>query len=86
MTAWRKVILILMLPSAAKKCFIVKRFGISLGFTVYTIRRTLQDCLEKYNYYFSSHCEKKNFPCSLHSLVDYSCNTQRKILYLGAAM
>ena len=36
--------------------------------------------------YFSSHYEKKYFPCSLHSLVKYSYNTQRQIVYLGAAM
>lgn len=77
---------VILTPSAAKKSFIVKRFGISLGFTVYTIRRTLRDCLEKYINFLFSLWKKKYFPCSLHSLVEYSYNTQRQILYLVAAM
>ena len=72
---------VILTPSAAKKCFIVKRFGISLGFTVFTIRRTLQDFS---SLLFSSW--KKYFPCSLHSLVEHSYNTQRQILHLGPAM
>ena len=75
---------VILTPSAAKKCFIVKRFGISLGFTVYTIRRTVQDCLEKY--VSLPTVKKKKFPCSLHSLVEYSYNTQRQIFYLAVAM
>ena len=39
---------VILTPSAAKNCLIVKGFGISLGFTVSIIRRTLQNCLEKY--------------------------------------
>lgn len=61
---------VILTPSAAKRCFIVKRFGISFGFTVHIIRRTLQDCLEKYI--------SKYFPCSQHSLVEYSLTLKEK--------
>ena len=36
--------------------------------------------------YFSSHYEKKHFPCLLHSLVEYSSTLKDNIVYLSAAM
>ena len=40
---------VIVAPFAAKIFFIVKWFGISVRFTVYIIRGTLHDCLEKGN-------------------------------------
>ena len=51
----------------SKNFFIVKWFGISVRFTVYIIRGTLHDCLEKgnsnSNVILTTFCSKKLFNC-----------------------